>query len=65
MNKFKVQASLGELDRVLSETVSPRAYWLHTQFGGSGWMVSDAHQAVKTVGIVDDQLAAFVRLKIK
>ena len=65
MIEFKIQASLAELEKVLTETVSPRSYWLHTQFGGSGWMVSDAHQAIKIVSVDNDQLATLVRLKIK
>lgn len=65
MIEFKIQASLANLEKVLSETVSPRSYWLHTMFGGVGWKVYNAHQAVKTVAVDDDNLATFVRLKLK
>jgi hypothetical protein len=65
MIEFEIQASLGNLDRVLSETVSPITYWEYTHFGGVDWMVSNAHQAVKTVRILDDQLATFVRLRMQ
>ena len=65
MIELKVLTSLGELEKVLTDTVGARTYWLHTMFGGPGWMVSNAHQAVKTVTIIDDRLATFVRLKIK
>jgi len=63
--EFKIQASLGELEKVLTETISPRSYWLHTQFGGKGWTVTNAHQALKTIAISDSQLATFVRLKLR
>lgn len=65
MTEFAVRCDINKLEQLLKETVGPRTYWIHNTIGGPGWAVYDIHQRVKTVSVVDEHLATFVRLKIQ
>lgn len=63
---FKTTAQLNDIIDLLSKTVSPRAYYIHTSVGGTGWQVQwDRDPTIKTVSIEDGELATFAMLKLK
>jgi hypothetical protein len=64
MVKFETNAKFRDLSRLLSATVSPRAYWFHNSCGGEGWRIVNPHSPTKIVVIDDDQLATFIQLKV-
>ena len=65
MTQFETTGQINDLVNILTNTVGPRTYYLHNSVGGSGWKIINPAGMVKTIVVDDDQLAVFLRLKLK
>ena len=68
MITIQTSKSSEEIEKILTEYIGPRVYWLHSyRFGGTNWHVK-AEKFVDYVTVKidaeDEKLATFIQLKL-
>ena len=68
MIEFVTDSNLLDIEKLLTETIGPRKYWLHDKIGGEGWSIVTVTKPLYfgyRISIKDPVLATFIRLKLQ